>query len=61
MVRLDIATVSISSSFVNLIKEHSKNIGNIQSKINPINYIIETIERPLSFLVKEKAGLLRSE
>jgi len=56
---LDTAIVLIPSSFVNLLKD-SKNIGNSQSQINSMNYIVETIERPLSFLVKEKAELLKS-
>jgi hypothetical protein len=60
LARLDIAIVSIPALFVNLTKEHSKNIGNSQSQINSMNYINETIERPLSFLVKEKADPLKS-
>ena len=56
---LDTAIVLIPTAFVNLLKD-TKNIGNSQSQINSMNYIVETIERPLSFLVKEKAELSKS-
>jgi hypothetical protein len=55
----DTAIVLIPTAFVNLLKD-TKNIGNSQSQINSMNYIVETIERPLSFLVKEKAELSKS-
>ncbi|MBA3977822.1 MAG: hypothetical protein H0X50_06485 [Nitrosopumilus sp.] len=56
--RFDIVIASDLSSFVNPVKEYTKNIENSQSKINSMNYMVETMERLLLFLVKEKSGLL---
>lgn len=56
--RFDIVIASVLSSFVNLVKEYTKNIENSQSKIISMNHIVETMERLLLFLVKEKSRVL---
>ncbi|HXS61194.1 MAG TPA: hypothetical protein VN703_10345 [Candidatus Sulfopaludibacter sp.] len=56
--KLDIIAISILLSFVTLIKEYFKNTDT-KTKINSLNYIIESMNRSLSVLVNERKDLLK--
>ncbi|MBA3750814.1 MAG: hypothetical protein H0X03_08015 [Nitrosopumilus sp.] len=57
--KLDIITISILSSFINLLKEYSKSEDNNQSRVNSLNYIIESLNQSLSIFRKERANIIK--